>query len=68
MMRTLHFHYHHHGHGCLCNLPHSDALKFDDADKANQQLVLVERKRESVHVCMCAYVSGFECVEYVLVY
>lgn len=63
MMSTLHFHYHHHGYGCLCNLPHSDALKFDDADKTNQQLLVVERGREreslSMSVCVCAHVSEF---------
>lgn len=44
MMSTLHFHYRHPGYGCLGVIyPRSDALKPDDADKANQQLLLVER-------------------------
>lgn len=64
MMSTLHFHYHHHGYGCLCNLPHSDPLKFGNADKANQQLVCAFI---SCLYSMFAYVSEFECVvEYVL--
>lgn len=68
MMSTLHFHYHHHGYGCLCNLPHSDALKLDDADMANQQLLLVKSKGECmcafVYVCMCE--NEYKCVvEYV---
>lgn len=50
MMSTLHFHYRHHGHG---NLPHTDALKFDDGGKANQQLDRqTDTDRERVHVCM----------------
>lgn len=53
MMSTLNFHYHHHGYGCLCNLPHSDPLKFGNADEANQQLVCVFPCLYSI----CAYVS-----------
>lgn len=58
MMSTLHFHYLH-AHGCRYDLPCSNALNSDDADRNNRQILMAmgEMKRGCVSVYLvCVWV------------
>lgn len=56
-MSTIHFHYCHLAYACLYDLPCSEVLKSDDADRSNQQLLTVWRKEKKISVFVCAAVS-----------